>query len=224
MPVAARSARRRAVLALAVDRGHRRLQLGELATSFNQMTESIEHLLQTEAEKKRLEEELRIAHEIQMSPLPQGPDVLLRAVKRLYNLGIFPEWWKLPPLPRDAWAALDALIAERDPYCRGVVLPGGADWQWLRDDGVLEVDARYVLQDKNGARVQVVSQGLRHGPPDVIAALARGEAVDPSLYYFRTAMRFETAAAELLHLNFVVAIGVGGREARLVRLDVFALA
>ena len=56
--------------------------------------------------------------------LPQGPDVVPRAVKRLYNLGIYPEWWKLPPLSRDAWAALDALIAERDPYCRGVVLLG----------------------------------------------------------------------------------------------------
>jgi sigma-B regulation protein RsbU (phosphoserine phosphatase) len=47
-------------------------QLGDLAVSFNQMTESIEHLLQTEAEKKRLEEELRIAREIQMSLLPRG--------------------------------------------------------------------------------------------------------------------------------------------------------
>ena len=51
-------------------------QLGELAVSFNQMTESIEHLLQTEAEKKRLEEELRIAREIQMSLLPRGPLVM----------------------------------------------------------------------------------------------------------------------------------------------------
>lgn len=106
---------------------------------------------------------------------------------------------------------------------RGQVLPGGADWQLLRGDGVLEVDARYVLQDSNGARVQVVSQGLRHGPPDVIAALARGEAVDPSQYYFRTAMRFETAAAALVHLNHVIAVGIGAREARLVRLHVFAL-
>ena len=106
---------------------------------------------------------------------------------------------------------------------RGQVLPGGADWQLLRSDGVLEVDARYVLQDERGARVQVISQGLRHGPPDVIAALARGEAVDPSQYYFRTAMRFETAAAALVHLNHVIAVGIGAREARLVRLDVFAL-
>jgi Protein of unknown function (DUF3237) len=111
-----------------------------------------------------------------------------------------------------------------DDGWRGTVLPGGADWQLLRADGVLEVDARYVLQDGRGARVQVVSQGLRHGPPEVIAALARGEAVDPSLYYFRTAMRFETAAAELVHLNHVIAVGIGAREARLARLNVFALA
>src|SRR5215203_3772421 len=48
-------------------------QLGELAESFNQMTGSIENLLQTAAEKKRMEEELRIARQIQMSLLPRGP-------------------------------------------------------------------------------------------------------------------------------------------------------
>jgi len=56
--------------------------------------------------------------------LPPGPDVMLRAVKRLYTLCIYPEWWKLPPPARDEWPALDALIAERDPYCRGVVILG----------------------------------------------------------------------------------------------------
>jgi hypothetical protein len=106
---------------------------------------------------------------------------------------------------------------------RGRVLPGGADWQLLRSDGVLEVDARYVLEDAHGARVQVLSQGLRHGPPEVIAALARGENVDPALYYFRTALRFEAAAPALQRLNRVVAVGLGAREARLVRLSVFAL-
>ena len=51
-------------------------QLGELALSFNSMTASIEDLLRQAAEKKRLEEELRIAHEIQMSLLPQGALVM----------------------------------------------------------------------------------------------------------------------------------------------------
>lgn len=106
---------------------------------------------------------------------------------------------------------------------QGRVLPGGADWQLLRADGVLEVDARYVLEDTQGARVQVVSQGLRHGPPAVIAALGRGEAVDPAAYYFRTAMRFEAAAPALQHLNRMIAVAHGAREARRVRLAVHAV-
>ncbi len=52
---------------------HTKDQLGDLAASFNQMTGSIENLLQTAADKKRLEEELRIARQIQMSLLPRGP-------------------------------------------------------------------------------------------------------------------------------------------------------
>ena len=48
----------------------------------------------------------------------------LRAMKRLYNLEIFPEWWKLEPMAAAEWAAIDALIDERDPYCRGVLLLG----------------------------------------------------------------------------------------------------
>jgi hypothetical protein len=112
---------------------------------------------------------------------------------------------------------------EADDGWHGRVLPGGADWQLLRADGVLEVDARYVLEDGSGARVQVVSQGLRHGPPEVIAALASGQPVDPALYYFRTAMRFETAAPALQRLNRLIAFGLGARDARLVRLSVFAL-
>jgi hypothetical protein len=106
---------------------------------------------------------------------------------------------------------------------RGVVLPGGSDWQLMRSDGVLEVDARYVLEDTQGQRVQVVSQGLRHGPAEVMAALARGDAVDAGAYYFRTAMRFEAAAPALAHLNRIVAVGIGAREARRVTLQVFAL-
>ncbi len=106
---------------------------------------------------------------------------------------------------------------------RGVVLPGGSDWQLLRSDGVLEVDARYVLEDTQGRRVQVLSQGLRHGPADVMAALARGDAVDPAACYFRTAMRFDSGAPGLAHLNRLLAFGVGAREARRVQLRVYAL-
>ncbi|HTJ94339.1 MAG TPA: 5-dehydro-2-deoxygluconokinase [Pararobbsia sp.] len=68
-------------------------------------------------------------HELLLEIIPpkhlrQGPDVVYRALKRLYNLGIYPEWWKLEPMPAENWKAIDELIAARDPYCRGVVLLG----------------------------------------------------------------------------------------------------
>ncbi|WP_033135169.1 bifunctional 5-dehydro-2-deoxygluconokinase/5-dehydro-2-deoxyphosphogluconate aldolase [Aeromonas finlandensis] len=60
--------------------------------------------------------------------LPVGTDrsdqFYIRAVQRFYNLGVKPDWWKLPPMGRTGWQALEQLITERDPYCRGVVLLG----------------------------------------------------------------------------------------------------
>jgi 5-dehydro-2-deoxygluconokinase len=51
-------------------------------------------------------------------------EAVLRAVKRFYNLGVKPEWWKLAPMQSKGWATLEALLAERDPYCRGAVILG----------------------------------------------------------------------------------------------------
>ena len=103
----------------------------------------------------------------------------------------------------------------------GRVLPGGADWQIIRADGAADIQARYTVESDEGGRVLVDSVGLRHGPPEVIARLARGEAVDPKLYYFRTAMRFETSDPSLAWLNRIIALARGAREPRAVRLEVF---
>jgi 5-dehydro-2-deoxygluconokinase len=65
-----------------------------------------------------------IAALISPHSLPRAADTVYRAMKRLYNLEIYPEWWKLEPMGAAEWTAIDALIAERDPYCRGVVLLG----------------------------------------------------------------------------------------------------
>ena len=107
------------------------------------------------------------------------------------------------------------------PKLSGRILPGGADWQLIRTDAVADIHARYTIEADGGAHILVESVGLRHGPPAVIEQLARGEAVDPARYYFRTAMRFETADRELAWLNRIVAVARGAREARSVRLDVF---
>lgn len=101
----------------------------------------------------------------------------------------------------------------------GEVLACGADWQQIAPDGTIEIDARYVLQLAEGL-VEVESRGLRTGPPDVLARLARGEAVDPALYYFRTAMRFRSAAPELGWLGRILAVATGERLAGAVRLTV----
>src|SRR6516225_2043630 len=96
------------------------------------------------------------------------------------------------------------------PRLRGTVLPGGsADWLLLRADGVLEMDLRATLRTDDGALISMRSFGLRHGPPDVIAALGRGEAVDPANYYFRTLPRFETSTERYVFLNRILAVGVG---------------
>jgi hypothetical protein len=102
----------------------------------------------------------------------------------------------------------------------GRILPGGADWQIVRPDGVADLCARYTIESDAGARILVASDGLRHGPPEIIERLARGEAVDPALYYFRTAMRFETSDRSAAWLNHIIALARGAREARVVRLAV----
>jgi hypothetical protein len=109
------------------------------------------------------------------------------------------------------------------PALRGDVLPGGADWQIVRTDGVLDLDARYALKEQAGGLVRVVSQGYRHGSTEVLAALACGEHVEPETYFFRTILRFETGAAHLEWLNKTIAIATAERQARRVLLDAYTL-
>ena len=100
------------------------------------------------------------------------------------------------------------------PRLRGSVLPGGsADWLLLRADGVLELDLRATLRTDDGGLISMRSFGLRHGPPDVMEAIARGEAVDPAAYYFRTTPRFETAHPAYAFLNRRITVASGDRRA-----------
>jgi hypothetical protein len=107
------------------------------------------------------------------------------------------------------------------PGLNGRILPGGTDWQWSRSDGALEISAHYIIETSEGARIEVQSNGLRHGPPEVLARLARGEAVPAHEYFFRTLMRFATGHAAYAHLNRAMALARGRREARRVVLDVW---
>ncbi len=109
------------------------------------------------------------------------------------------------------------------PRFSGRVLPGGADWQLVRADGVAVLEARYTLETTDGALVYVRNRGYRHGPPEVMERLARGEAVDASLYYQRATPWFETAAPQYAWLNRTVCVATGERRAAEVIQDFYAL-
>jgi hypothetical protein len=99
------------------------------------------------------------------------------------------------------------------PNLRGRVLPGGADWQFVRADGVLAVDARYTLQTSDSVLIMVSNRGIRRAPPEVMARLGRGEPVDPSEYYFRTSAEFEAPIGSKYEwLNQSVFVGVAERR------------
>ena len=103
----------------------------------------------------------------------------------------------------------------------GRVLPGGADWQVIRGDGVAELEARYTLETSDGALIYVRNDGYRHGPPEVLRRIAAGEAVDPTLYYMRATPRFETSDERYAWLNRTVCVATGARRPASVELDFY---
>lgn len=107
------------------------------------------------------------------------------------------------------------------PGFHALVLPGGSDWQVLRSDGAAELEARYTLRTDDGALIYVRNHALRHGPPEVMAALAAGQAVAPDRYYFRGATFFETGARRYEWLARHIVVCSGHREAARVLLQFY---
>ena len=105
----------------------------------------------------------------------------------------------------------------------GRILPGGADWQIVRADGVLELEARYTLELDDGTFVGVVNRGFRHGSPEVLARLAAGEAVPPEAYYFRTNPVFTVPAGPHAWLDRTIFVGTAERAADAVVIRYFEL-
>jgi hypothetical protein len=98
------------------------------------------------------------------------------------------------------------------PDLKGRLVPGvSADWQIVLPDGTALGDSRYTLQTDGGALLYVQSRGVRHGSPEVLERLGRGEDVDASEYIFRTSTQIETGSEELAWLNKGVFVSVGGR-------------
>ncbi|MDE1918549.1 MAG: DUF3237 domain-containing protein [Sphingomonadales bacterium] len=109
------------------------------------------------------------------------------------------------------------------PMLRGTVLPGGGDWQTIREDGVTLVEAHYALRAEDGTIIEIRNPGVRVASVEVSNMLARGEPVDPSAYYFRTTPRFtvEPGAHDWLARHVFVARGI--RLPSEVQIDVYIL-
>jgi hypothetical protein len=102
----------------------------------------------------------------------------------------------------------------------GKVCPFGADFQIIRPNELIELEAKYAFETDDGAVVYVENKGLRFGPVDLLQKLKRGEPVDPALIYFRTVPKFETGAAKYRWLMESLFVGSAARHADRVVIDV----
>jgi hypothetical protein len=102
----------------------------------------------------------------------------------------------------------------------GKVCAFGADFQIIRPNELIELEAKYAFETDDGATVYVENRGLRFGPIDLLQKLKRGEPVDPKLIYFRTVPKFETGSEKYRWLMENLFIGSAGRHADRVVIDV----
>ena len=99
----------------------------------------------------------------------------------------------------------------------------GADWQTIYADGAAHLDTRYAVRTDDGAVIEVVNVGTRHGPADVMAELAAGQDVDPSRYYMRTAARLETGDERYTWVNHMLFVCSGIRRSSAVEIAYYAV-
>lgn len=107
------------------------------------------------------------------------------------------------------------------PGFKGKILDNGADWQLVDSNGLAIIDTRYLLQTDDGALVYLQTKGFRHGPAEVLRKVANGEPVDPSQYYFRITLQFETSDPRYSWLNGMVGVGSAMRLQKTVIYDGF---
>jgi hypothetical protein len=102
----------------------------------------------------------------------------------------------------------------------GKVLAGGADFQIIRPNELIELEAKYAFETDDGAIVYVENKGIRFGPVDLLQQLKRGEPVDPELIYCRTVPKFETGHENYRWLMEHIFVGSAARHADRVVIDV----
>lgn len=121
------------------------------------------------------------------------------------------------------------------PRLNGRILNLGADWQTIfpggpsgsptgsPTGGLAELDTRYAMETEDGAVIEIINYGFRHGPAEVLAAVARGESVPHGAYYMRTQARLETGDPRYGWVNRTLFVGTGARHAQAVTISLYAI-
>jgi Protein of unknown function (DUF3237) len=158
-------------------------------------------------------------------PVREPPRPELRLMAR-FTVELTGPLWDLGPTTALGRRRIVPITGGRfeGPLLNGEILDNGADWQVVADDGSTVVDTRYLLRTDDGALVYLRTHGYRHGPPEVLARLTAGEEVDPTDYYFRIHLNFETASADHAWLNHAVAVGSALRLPDAVVYDAYLVA
>ena len=110
------------------------------------------------------------------------------------------------------------------PLLDATILPGGADWQIVTNDGTAIIDTRYSARTTNGELLYIATQGFRSGPPEVLARLAAGEDVPSTEYSFRLSARIECGGPTHSWVNSTVFVATAARAASAVTYDLYRLA
>lgn len=109
------------------------------------------------------------------------------------------------------------------PELNGTILDLGADWQTIHADGLANLDTRYAFETDDGALIEIVNLGFRHGPAEVLARVARGEDVGAHEYYMRTTARLESGDPRYAWVNRTIFVGTGIRRANTVEVSLYAV-
>ncbi|THD57272.1 MAG: DUF3237 domain-containing protein [Bradyrhizobium sp.] len=102
----------------------------------------------------------------------------------------------------------------------GQICAFGADFQIIRPNELIELEAKYAFATDDGAVIYVENRGIRCGPVELLQRLKRGEPVDPKLIYFRTVPKFETGSEKYRWLMESLFVGSAARHADRVVVDV----
>ena len=108
----------------------------------------------------------------------------------------------------------------RGPNVNGKVLAFGADFQFIRPNELIDLEAKYAFEADDGATVYVENRGIRFGPVELLQKLKRGEEVDPKLIYFRTVPKFETGHEKYRWLMEHIFVASAARHVDRIVIDV----